>query len=72
MSDSVLLKVAEAAGECRVSKREMYYFLAAHPELVIELPGVRGKRVSRQRLVEFIERLNPVAASDNVREGVAA
>lgn len=63
----LLLKPAEAAAELRISEREFYYLAKAHPELVVDIPGVRGKRVSSVRLAEFVERLNPVAVDEHRR-----
>ena len=58
---SLLLKPAEVAVELRISTREAFYLLKEHPELVVEIPGVRGKRVSRRTLEQFVDLLNPSA-----------
>ena len=58
---TLLLTVAEVGDELRIGRSEVYELLKLHPELVIELPGTRGKRISRQRLASFIEKLNPVS-----------
>jgi hypothetical protein len=61
LSATLLLTVAEVGDELRIGRSEVYELLKLHPELVVELPATRGKRVSRQRLAQFVERLNPMA-----------
>lgn len=68
---TLLLKPAEAAAELRISTREFYYLAKSHPEIVTEIPGVRGVRVNRQRLAEFVERLNPVPSAENRKGGLS-
>lgn len=63
MTDRLLLKFVEAAEAIGVSRRKWYELIAtdaAFRNTVVEVPGLRGKRVRTDLLRAAIEGLSPV------------
>lgn len=63
--DSMLMFPIEAADHLRICLTEIYSLMKTREfqSVIVEIPGVRGKRIHRERLRAFIEKLSPTEAT---------